>query len=45
MKILHCNISVGNILITNDGHRLLIDWDLSKYIKDLSMGASKASAQ
>ena len=38
-KILHRDISVGNILITNDGHGLLIDWDLSKYIKDLAMGA------
>ena len=39
MKILHREISVGNILITNDGHGLLIDWVLSKYIKDLAIGA------
>src|SRR6266487_974600 len=29
-KILHHNISVSNILITEDGHGLLIDWDLCK---------------
>ena len=39
VKILHRDINVGNILITNDGHGLLIDWDLSKYIKDLAVGA------
>jgi hypothetical protein len=33
--ILHCDISVGNILITN-GHGILIDWDLSKRMKDPS---------
>jgi len=33
--MLHRDISVGNILITNDGHGLLIDWDLSKSISDI----------
>jgi RIO-like serine/threonine protein kinase len=29
-KILHRDISVGNILITPDGNGILIDWELSK---------------
>src|SRR5687768_4475453 len=33
-KILHRDISVGNIIIT-DGGGLLIDWDLAKDVKDL----------
>ena len=34
-RILHRDISVGNILITGDGSGLLIDWDLSKHVKKL----------
>lgn len=33
-EILHCDISIGNIII-NDRGGLLIDWDLSNDIKDL----------
>jgi serine/threonine protein kinase len=29
-KILHRDISMGNILITSDGNGILIDWELSK---------------
>ncbi|KAG7440550.1 uncharacterized protein BT62DRAFT_581245 [Guyanagaster necrorhizus] len=42
VQIMHRDISVGNILITEDcnGHigGILIDWDLSKSIKDLNKG-------
>ena len=31
-KILHCDISPRNILITGEGNGLLVDWDLSKHI-------------
>ena len=31
-KILHRDISPGNIMITNEGNGLLVDWDLSKDI-------------
>jgi RIO-like serine/threonine protein kinase len=27
-KILHCDVSIGNIIIDKNGHGLLIDWDL-----------------
>ena len=27
-KVLHCDISIGNIIITKAGRGLLIDWDL-----------------
>lgn len=33
-KILHHNISVGNIIITDEGRRLLIDWELASSIED-----------
>jgi hypothetical protein len=33
-RILHCNISAGNVIISDRGG-LLIDWDLSKDIEDL----------
>jgi hypothetical protein len=35
--ILHHDISVGNILITNDGHELLVNWDLCEHVKDLAV--------
>ncbi|KAH7887107.1 hypothetical protein F5I97DRAFT_1106621 [Phlebopus sp. FC_14] len=34
-KILHRDISSGNIIITEDGRGLLIDWDLSKSLEEL----------
>ncbi|KAH7890331.1 hypothetical protein F5I97DRAFT_1963927 [Phlebopus sp. FC_14] len=34
-KILHRDISSGNIILTDDGRGLLIDWDLSKSLEDL----------
>ena len=33
-RILHRDISTGNILIAGDGAGILIDWDLSKKVKD-----------
>ena len=30
-KVLHRDISTGNIMITEEGRGLLVDWDLSKY--------------
>ncbi|KAF5369607.1 hypothetical protein D9757_010460 [Collybiopsis confluens] len=30
---LHTDISVGNIIITDDGRGMLIDWELSKDVK------------
>jgi RIO-like serine/threonine protein kinase len=32
-RILHRDISAGNILITKEGTGILIDWDLSKKVK------------
>ena len=29
-KILHCDISAGNIILTTEGKGLLIDWELAK---------------
>jgi RIO-like serine/threonine protein kinase len=34
-KILHCDISVGNIILTDDGKGLLIDWDLCNRVENL----------
>ena len=33
-RILHRDVSAGNILITEEGTGVLIDWDLSKKVKD-----------
>jgi len=33
-RILHRDVSAGNILITEKGSGILIDWDLSKKVKD-----------
>jgi len=33
-QILHRDVSAGNILITEEGTGILIDWDLSKKMKD-----------
>ncbi|KAI0057013.1 hypothetical protein BV25DRAFT_1831656 [Artomyces pyxidatus] len=35
--ILHCDVSVGNILIGPDGCGLLIDWDLATSVAELNM--------
>ncbi|KAF8518123.1 hypothetical protein BU17DRAFT_30085, partial [Hysterangium stoloniferum] len=37
-KILHRDISSGNILITDTGGGLLIDWDLCKRLQDIYEG-------
>jgi serine/threonine protein kinase len=37
--VIHRDISPGNILITEDGHGLLIDWDLCKRVSKLEAGA------
>ena len=33
-RILHRDVSAGNILITEEGKGILIDWDLSKKVKE-----------
>ena len=33
-RILHRDVSAGNILITDKGGGILIDWDLSKKVKE-----------
>jgi serine/threonine protein kinase len=33
-RILHRDVSAGNILITDKGNGILIDWDLSKKVKE-----------
>jgi RIO-like serine/threonine protein kinase len=33
-RILHRDVSAGNILITDQGGGILIDWDLSKKVKE-----------
>ena len=35
-RILHRDVSAGNILITDKGTGILIDWDLSKKVKEVS---------
>ncbi|KAH9041874.1 hypothetical protein EDB83DRAFT_2228081, partial [Lactarius deliciosus] len=32
--ILHQDVSTGNIMITDEGTGILIDWDLSKKVED-----------
>ncbi|KAG9317721.1 hypothetical protein JVU11DRAFT_1937 [Chiua virens] len=34
-KILHRDISAGNIILTDDGRGLLIDWELAKLVSDI----------
>ena len=41
-RILHRDISAGNILITDGGRGLLIDWDISKRVEDLDKGARQS---
>jgi thiamine kinase-like enzyme len=33
-RILHRDVSAGNILITDEGGGILIDWELSKKVKE-----------
>ncbi|KAI0273318.1 hypothetical protein BC834DRAFT_928374 [Gloeopeniophorella convolvens] len=40
-SILHRDISVNNILITNDGKGILIDWDLSKKLSPGAEGKAR----
>jgi RIO-like serine/threonine protein kinase len=35
-KILHRDISAGNIILTDDGKGLLIDWDLCNRVENLA---------
>jgi serine/threonine protein kinase len=35
-KILHRDISAGNIILTDDGNGLLIDWDLCNRVENLA---------
>jgi RIO-like serine/threonine protein kinase len=37
-KILHRDISAGNIILTEDGKGLLIDWDLCNRVENLAKG-------
>jgi serine/threonine protein kinase len=39
--ILHCDISAGNIIITDKGS-LLIDWDLCNQVENLENGARQS---
>ena len=39
-NILHWDISPGNIMITEGGQGLLVDWDLSKVLGNASEGPS-----
>ena len=34
-KVLHCDISVGNIILTDEGRGLLIDWELAKNVAEV----------
>jgi len=41
-RILHRDVSVGNILITDEGRGLLIDWDMCKHVRDLPEAARQS---
>ncbi|KIJ04855.1 hypothetical protein PAXINDRAFT_27092, partial [Paxillus involutus ATCC 200175] len=34
VNLLHCDISPGNIILTDDGKGLLIDWELAKKVDE-----------
>lgn len=39
--ILHCDVSVGNIMIGDDGEGFLIDWDLSTDLSKVTLGTQQ----
>jgi RIO-like serine/threonine protein kinase len=41
--ILHRDISAGNIILTDDGKGLLIDWDLCNRVENLAKGERTVS--
>src|SRR6266478_5029459 len=40
-QILHRDISAGNIMISDTGEGLLIDWDSAKHLDDIEKGGSQ----
>ena len=34
-KLLHRDISMGNIILTNEGRGLLIDWEMAKKVNEI----------
>ncbi len=42
-QVLHRDVSAGNIMITEDGSGILIDWDLSKKVVKDGMKARRHS--
>lgn len=39
--VLHQDISPGNIIIGQNGHAMLVDWDLCKYKEELGQPANR----
>jgi serine/threonine protein kinase len=40
-KMLHRDISAGNILITKEGRGMLGDWEMAKHVDDIRDGGSQ----
>ncbi|KAM6501572.1 hypothetical protein JOM56_001549, partial [Amanita muscaria] len=38
-NILHRDVSAGNIVITDEGRGVLVDWDVAKHADDIARGA------